>query len=108
MQRTEAESVRLQAEGERVVKQIEYTDNIAHHLAGGDLTLAGAVDALEPVLRYRRGFETLWQHEYRAPTFRHGVARYAIMKVRYRPGGDRDGSAAILLRLEAEYAALRE
>ena len=61
---------------------------------------------LAPVLEGRPGFGHTWRTLYGTPTFRHGVARYAIKKAERLARG-RGDSAAALSRLEAEYAALR-
>jgi hypothetical protein len=58
-------------------------------------------------LRDRAGFEATWTRNYHAPTFRLGVARFAILKVRYLLASDPERMSAVSARLEAEYAALR-
>jgi hypothetical protein len=107
VRQAEAKSAGLNAVRDRLSREVEYADGLAARLIDGSLTLAEAVEGLEPVLRGRAGFETDWREQYRAPTLRRGVARYAIRKVEYLAGG-RPGFAVLKARLEAEYAALRE
>jgi hypothetical protein len=100
------ETARTRSDGERLLRQIDAAGHLTARLAEGSLTLAEAADELEPLLRDRPGFETVCAVQDGAPTFRHGVARYAIRKALAHLAGDPTRRAATAGRLEAEYAAL--
>jgi hypothetical protein len=100
------EAAELRARQEKLGQEIELSEHVAARLADGSLTLAEATDELEPILRDRPGFDAIRVAKYEAPTFRHGVARYAIMKVHALLARDPARRAAVSARLEAEYAAL--
>jgi hypothetical protein len=101
----EAEAV--QAKQDRVFLEIQMGEHVAARLADGTLTLAAAVERLEPVLRARTGFACVCTHQYKVPTLRHGVARYAINRAeRLLADPDPARWAKVSTRLEAEYAAL--
>jgi hypothetical protein len=102
-----ARGAELRARHEALRRQIDLSDHVCARLAGGVLTLAEATDELEPLMRERLGFELMWDVHYTAPTFRHGVARYAIRKVQFLLASDSARLAAVSACLEAEYAALR-
>lgn len=91
---------------ERVFLEIEMGEHVAARLVSGTLSLRGAVGELEPVLRTRAGFQSVCTYQYEVPTFRHGVARYAINRVERLLADDPVGWAAAACRLEAEYAGL--
>jgi hypothetical protein len=82
-------------------------EHLAARLADGTLTLAAAVDQLEPAMRARTGFACVCAHQYQVPTLRLGVARYAINRAERLFADDPAGWAAVSSRLEAEYAALK-
>ncbi|MBA4062249.1 MAG: hypothetical protein C0501_00820 [Isosphaera sp.] len=101
------EAAAVQARQDRVFLEIQMGEHLAERLAAGTLTLAAAVDRLEPSLRRRTGFGCVCAHQYQAPTFRHGVARYAINRAERALADDPARWAEVGPRLEAEYAALR-
>jgi hypothetical protein len=103
----EAEAAAARQAEENLARQIEAADRVCARVAEGSLTLAGAADELGPLLRDRVGFQTTCAVHYKAPTFRHGAARYAIRKVLAGLEGNPARHAAAAERLEAEYAALR-
>jgi hypothetical protein len=94
------------ASQEELFRQIELGDCVARRLADESLTLREAVAELEEPFGRREGFDVVWRDGYGAPTFRHGVARYAIGRVEVLLAGDPPRRAAARARLEAEYAAL--
>lgn len=92
----------------QIQHEIELADHVTARLIDGTLTLAQATDQLEPVMRHRDGFDTAWRLTYRTPTFRHGVARYAIRRVEDRLRNEPERSAAVCAPLEAQYAGLKD
>jgi hypothetical protein len=94
------------ADHEELCRQIDLARHVAGRLADGSLTLREAVGELEGLLAERPGFRTACEVGYAAPSFRHGVARYAINHVETLLAGDPTRRAAASARLEAEYAAL--
>jgi hypothetical protein len=96
----------LLAHEERLFREIETIDHLAARLAAGSLSLAGATDAAEPILRERPSFPYTASQYYPAPTFRQSIARYLIARIERRHA-DPARWATISARLEAEYAALR-
>ena len=97
----------LRVQREKLRREVELSEHIGVRLADGSLTLAEATDELEPILRDRTGFDTTRIFAYNAPTFRRGVARYAITKVHELLAPDPTRLAGVSARLEAEYAGLR-
>ena len=102
----EQEAAVAQAKLDQAIRQSELGSHVASRLIDGVLTLAEATDELEPTLRNAPGFETTRVAHYNAPTFRHGVARYVIVRARDLLSDDPTRWAAVSARLEAEYAAL--
>jgi hypothetical protein len=96
----------LVAERARLLRECDFTQHVAARLVTRRVTLRDAVDQLAPVLERRAGFETTWLRSYRSPSFRHGVARYAIIQVERALRDDPGAWAELAPRLEAEYAAL--
>jgi hypothetical protein len=103
---TEQQLHRGEADLALLHRQIAYGDRVARRLADGSLSLRDAVEELEPVCRERVGFESVCQYQYRATTFRQGVARYALRRVAVLLAHDPARRAAVTERLEAEYALL--
>jgi hypothetical protein len=90
-----------------MLDQIRASDGVAARLAAGRLTLAAAADELAALNAGRPG----WEDGLRvrcpdAPTPRHRVARYAIIKVGYWHRAESSGWAQLSARLEADYLAL--
>ncbi|WP_439627441.1 hypothetical protein [Gemmata sp.] len=106
VRRHEADASALEAQRVRALREGEASGRAAARVIAGTLPLAGAVDELEPLLRQRTGFECAWTDE-PFPTFRHRVARYVVIRVAAELKHDPDRRAAVLARLDAEYATLR-
>lgn len=96
----------FEAQRIRVQREAEASGRVAARVIAGDLSLAAAVDELEPVLRERSGFESAWP-EATFPTFRHRVARYVLTRVDTELQHTPLRRAIVLTRLDAEYAAFR-
>ena len=97
----------LLAKEERIRREIEAGEHIAARLVDGSLALADAIKELEPTLRDRPGFDFVCESTYQAPTFRHGVARYAIGRVTRLLKMNPAQRAVVCARLETEYAAIK-
>jgi hypothetical protein len=97
----------LDARRERLFWEVRLAKSLAAQLVEGTLSLADATKQMEPLLQARRGFECqcLPQH-YNTPNVRLSVARYLINKVKEQIEANSSRSAAVIARLEAEYAAL--
>ena len=104
---TEVEAAQAQAKQDQMHRRMELGSHVSARLATGSITLAEAVDELEPVMRDAPGFESTYLYHYQVPTLRQGVARYAIGKVRDQLADDPARWATVSARLETEYAALR-
>ncbi|WP_439628875.1 hypothetical protein [Gemmata sp.] len=102
----EGDAAALDAQRVRAVREGEASGRVAARVIAGDVSLSGAVDELEPVLRERTGFGSAWADD-PPPTFRHRVARYVTIRVAVELAHDPAREAAVLARLDAEYAALR-
>ena len=92
---------------QQLFTEIELSNTLADQLCEGKLTLQEVTNQLAPLLEHRTGFTTTWRCGYRAPSFRHGVARYAITRVACQLRDDPEAWAMVSPRLEAEYAALK-
>jgi hypothetical protein len=99
--------VELRASEERLREEVELAEGLTTHLASGTTSLAAAADVMEPILRERTGFESVVRTRYHSPTFRHGVARYLILRVGRQLDAAPSQWATASARLEAEYSALR-
>jgi hypothetical protein len=97
----------IQTERNRLARECEFTEHVAARLVARRAGLRDAVDQLAPVLERRTGFETTWMCTYRSPSFRHGVARYAIIQAERALRDEPGAWAELAPRLEAEYAALQ-
>jgi hypothetical protein len=104
---TADERAALEDRRHRLQQEAVWTGAFAARLIDGSLTLAEAADQLAPILLERPGFDTVWEVDYRAPDFRRGCARYAITKVQSVLENEPELRAAVVARLEAEYAALK-
>lgn len=102
----QADAATLEAQRVRVLREGEASGRVAARLIAGEVSLAAAVDELEPTLRERVGFECAWPDD-PPPTFRHRVARYVMTRVGAELEGDPIRRAAVLARLDAEYEALQ-
>lgn len=101
----ESAGERMDARSARTAAQIAESDAVADRVAGG-LPLAAAVAELEAVNDDRPGWEASRETYYAdAPTHRHRVARYAIVKLNARTT-DPFAWAVLAARLDAEYRAL--
>ncbi|VTT99102.1 unnamed protein product [Gemmataceae bacterium] len=100
------EAEALEAQRVRVIREAEASGRVAARVIAGTLTLAGAVDELEPMLRERPGFESAWPND-PPGTFRRRVARYVCVRVSAELEHDPGRRDTVLARLEAECAALR-
>ena len=103
----ESQSDSIRVGRDKLLREIEMADHLASQMIDGKLTLAAAVDELEPTLRNRPGFDVVRECHYKTPTFRHAVARYALTHIGIVLQSDPDRLAAVTPRLEAEYSALR-
>ncbi len=103
---TDEETIEVQAKQERMFHQIALTDNVALRVIDGSLTLAAAVDELEPLFRDQPCFAIAFE-SYQPPTYRHGIAQYIIRKVRHQLEDDPSRCDPVCARLEAEYASIR-
>ncbi|WP_439622368.1 hypothetical protein [Gemmata sp.] len=106
VRRHEGDAAALEAQRVRVLRENEASGRVAARVIAGTLPLVGAVDELEPVLRERTGFASAWADD-PPPTFRHRVARSILARVDAELAHDPARRAAVLARLDAEYAALR-
>jgi len=104
--RVEEQAVSVEAQRVRLVREIELAGQTSGRLIEAKITLAEAIDELEPVLLYRVGFECSWPLD-PPPTFRHAVARYIITRVKAELATNPDKLASVSARLNAEYAALK-
>ncbi|VTU02699.1 unnamed protein product [Gemmataceae bacterium] len=105
VRRHEAEAAHFEAQRVRMIRESEASGRVAARVAAGDLTLVGAVDELEPVLRERPGFDCAWLED-PPPTFRHRVARCVLVRVAAELENEPGRRAVVLARLDADYAAL--
>jgi hypothetical protein len=88
-------------------RQIAASEAITAALIEGELSLADATDELARVNQHRVGFHAILPLLYpEASTFRARVARYAIDRVHEQLASDPTREAAVLARLESEYAAM--
>ncbi len=87
-------------------REKEACGHIATQLVNGTITLEQAVAELSPILANREGFYAGWKHLYKVPTFKHGVARYAITRAQSLLEGDAARFAEVTERLERQYAAI--
>jgi hypothetical protein len=99
------EAADLESQEDRLRLEVEALDNLTARLVAGDVSLAEATAAAEPIMRERTGFDTAARLNYPAPTFTHSVARYLIHRA--GRGGFGGESETVRTRLAAEYAALR-
>lgn len=106
LRRHEADAATLEVQRVRVIRENDLTAQVAAGVSEGSLSLAKAVDELEPVHRSRPGIECAWPSD-PPPTFRHGVARSILARVDGDLEADPVRRAAVLSRLNDEYAALR-
>jgi hypothetical protein len=104
---TQQEGAVVDQRRQQIRHEIELADYITDELIHGRLTLAQATDRLEPMLRNRDGFECAWKQSYRMPSFRHGVAWYAIRRVEYRLRDDPARQVKITAQLEKEFTAIQ-
>ncbi len=102
----QADAAVIEAQRVRVVREGEASGRVAVRVIAGEVSLSGAVDELEPVLRERVGFECAWPDD-PPPTFRHRVARYVMIRAGTELERAPARQVAVLARLDAEYAALR-
>jgi hypothetical protein len=107
LREAEERDAELRARKDRTFQSIECGGHTGGRLAEGSITLAEAADLLAPLLAERPGFATAWRVHYGAPTFRHGVARYAILRARDALADDPARWAAVAPLLEAQYAAMK-
>lgn len=91
---------------EQLREQVELADSLTAMLANGRVSLAEATDTLEPDLQNRPGFSVVAFVHHKAPTLRHGVARYLIARVGRHLLHSPIQCAITIARLEAEYAAM--
>lgn len=77
---TELQEETLATQMDQLRSEMEFAEHTSHRLANYSLSLAGATDLMEPILRQRSGFECVVIHFYRAPTFRLAVAQNMIMR----------------------------
>jgi hypothetical protein len=96
----------LRTERDRLARELDFTGHVAARLAAGKLSLRDATEQLAPLLERRTGFQTTWRFTYQSPSFRHGVARYAIIQVELALRGDPGDWAELAPQLEAQYAVL--
>ena len=104
---TSAESTRLDEESEQLRESIEAAEHITTRLIDGELTLSGATDLLEPLMRARPGFRWSSTKRHIAPTFRMSVARYLIDHVQRSGQIEPSRLAEFNAQLEAEYEAMK-
>lgn len=104
---TDRDREMLQSHAEQLHQEIEFTEHTTNRLMAGTLSLAGATDLIEPILRNRPGFDTVAEIHYPAPTFRLSVAQYLVKRVEWEMPADLSERAAISTRLEMEYALLK-
>ncbi|VTT98989.1 unnamed protein product [Gemmataceae bacterium] len=102
----EADAAVIEDQRVRVIRENEFAGRVVARLIAGEVSLAAAVDAMEPIHRARPGIECAWMND-PPPTFRHRVARSVMIRVGAELEGDPSRRAAILTRLDAEYATLR-
>jgi hypothetical protein len=103
----EEESVETNAKSERLFQSIEAADHIIARLVAGNITLLQATDELEPLMLHRDGFDIVWEHYYKAKTFRDGVTRYAMERSLRMLTDDPVHKAQVSLRLDTEFAAMK-
>jgi hypothetical protein len=101
------EAIELQAKEEQLRQSIEVSEHIAARLVEGAVTLAQAIDELEPLLRERPGFDYGYQTNYHVNTFRQGVARYTINRAQRMLAANPSRWATISPHLEAEFNAIQ-
>ncbi len=97
----------IDAAQERATRRIEICGHITTRLLDAKMSLAEAVAEMAPLLQDVPGFQSTCKLHYQAPTYRHGVARYAIQRATQMLRHDPTRLAVVLERLEAEYAALK-
>ncbi|MCE9562795.1 MAG: hypothetical protein K8U57_12180 [Planctomycetes bacterium] len=103
---TREHSVAVEAERVRLRREVEASGHTANRLIDGRITLADAIDELEPILQHRVGFECAWLQD-PPPTFRHSVARYIINRVEATLEAKPEQRTVVSARLKAEYDALK-
>jgi hypothetical protein len=103
--REQTEELRL--DQERMDMSIEAGEHVAVRLVAGTMTLAQAIDELEPLLRARPGLDDIHRIAYQTKSPRQGVARYIVNRATRLLDNDPSRRAAVSARLEAEFAAVR-
>lgn len=103
---TRDETMSLQNQQDRLLREIETSEHLAARLIEGGLTLAEATDDLAPALAARPGFEDAVRHRFKSESFRRGVAAYLIDKARQLLAADPDRWAEVSARLRAEFAGI--
>ena len=101
-----ADAAVIEAQRVHQLRANEASGRVTARVAAGELSLATAVDELEPLLRDRTGFahDSVYGP---CPTFRHRVGRYVVTRVAADLEGESGRRATVLVRLDAEYATLR-
>ncbi len=97
----------LEAKSINLHRETEACNHIVMQLAREEITLEQAITELTPLLREREGFYSNWTIIYREPTFRHGVARYALIRVQTVLENEPERLAALVEPLEAQYYAIK-
>jgi hypothetical protein len=107
LQRVYEDAARLRIQEEQWRQEYELADTLAAMLVTGNISLAEATDLLQPNLQSRPGFDVVAFVHYKAPTLRHGVARYLIARISWHLCSSPIQYVITTTRLEAEYAAMR-
>ncbi len=108
-EKSRQEVVAIELQRESILREIEAAGHIAGSLLDGTLSLHEAMDHLAPMLEHRPGFDIVWSLQLREPTFRHGVARYAINRalLKIDREGYRTDRASFIALMEAQYAEIK-
>lgn len=106
LQRHEAEREVIEARYNQFLRERDISGQVASRLIEGTIALSDAIDALEPILIHRVGFDCSWPDS-PPPTFRHAVARYTMTRVESELATNPKQLALVSHRLKTEYAAIR-
>jgi hypothetical protein len=102
-----AEREDLVAKADRHARRREVANAVAARLLAGEITLPQAADEVRNLFAEDSGFEVSLTVSYPdVPTERLRFARHMIERASRQFGADPDRDAAVLARLEAEYAAM--
>jgi hypothetical protein len=100
------ETAFLIAQERQLAREIELGEHICFQVIDGSLSLAAAVDEMEPVLCKRTGFIETAGLNFGVPTIHLAVARYLIKRISRILQDDVKHRAEVIARVEEAYSHL--